>query len=324
MASPGGLPDRHDGVTGRARAGYPWRLHMTRLVQSARPRASRAPLALAFVIALGALVAPAGHDTRHAQAATLAALTAAEAADLSPSAAEAALVGMINADRAAAGLRPLRLDPRLSAIARERSASMAAAGELSHVQADGRTMVDLITAGDIAWYAAGETIGWNDYPGLADSTRVVNQGWMDSPEHTAIIRSTDYNYFGLGLGTSAAGDRYWTALFLRGPDHTAPWATMSVPTTGSSTTLASTHHALRVTWSWAGGDRPLAALTSGLQSFDVQRRVDGGAWVAVLTSTTSRAWSSSVSIGHRVAVRVRARDRAGNVGSWSPPVSVSA
>jgi hypothetical protein len=99
---------------------------------------------------------------------------------------------------------------------------------------------------------------------------------------------------------------------------------MAVPATGSVITLASRGQGRQVTWSWDGADRPLAALTAGLRSFDVQRRVDGGAWVFVRTSTTSQTWSSSVAVGHRVSVRVRARDRAGNVGSWSSPVSVSA
>jgi hypothetical protein len=251
-------------------------------------------------------------------------LTTAEAADMSPATAEMTLVAMINADRAAVGLPALRLDARLSAIAHERSASMAAAGQLSHVQSDGRTMVDLITANGISWYAVGETIGWNDYPKLGDSTRVVNQGWMTSAEHTAIIRSTAYNYFGLGLGITATGDRYWTAIFLRGPDRTPPWATMQAPATGSLITLASLGRARQVTWSWAGDDRPLAALTAGLRSFDVQRQVDGGAWVFIRTSTSTRSWSSSVAVGHRIAIRVRARDRAGNVGTWSSPMSVSA
>ncbi len=298
-------------------------MRCTRILRSAHPRAARAPLLLAFVIALGALVAPAGPAVRSTLGALRAAVPAAEAPDLSPTAAESTLVAMINADRAAAGLPALRLDPRLTALAHERSASMAAAGQLSHVQSDGRTMIDQITANGITWYGAGETIGWNTYPSLRDSAHVVNDGWMGSPEHAAIIRSTSYNYFGLGLARTAAGDTYWTAIFLRGPDHTAPWARMLAPTTGSFITLASLRRARRVIWSWAGADRPLAALTSGLRSFDVQRRVDGGAWVFIRVSTTSSTWSTSVSVGHRVAVRVRARDRAGNIGTWSAPVSVS-
>jgi uncharacterized protein YkwD len=213
-----------------------------RCIRTPRPahfRAARAPLAFAFVIALGALVVPAGPAVPPAAATTRATMTTVDAADLSPAAAETTLVAMINADRAAVGLAPLRVDARLSAIARERSASMAAAGQLSHVQPDGRTMTDLIQAAGITWYSAGETIGWNNYPKLGDSTRIVNQGWMSSPEHTAIIRSTAYNYFGLGLAISPSGDRYWTAIFLRGPDLTPPWAKMNPPATGLFVTLAS-------------------------------------------------------------------------------------
>jgi uncharacterized protein YkwD len=304
-------------------------LHANRFTLSTRHRAVLAPLAFALVIAVGTLVAPAGPAARPALAAaqpTAAqpAAAVASAADLSLAAAESSLVLMINADRAAAGLRPLRVDARLSAIASERSASMAAAGRLSHVQSDGRTMVDLIKANDITWYAAGETIGWNNYPSLRDSTSVVNRGWMNSVEHAAIIRSTAYNYLGVGLSLTARGTRYWTAIFLRGPDRTAPWAKMLAPTAGSNATLASRRRVILVTWSWTGDDRPLAALSSGLRSFEVQRRIDGGPWVSVWTSTTSRVWSSSVSVGHRVQIRVRARDRVGNVGAWSSPMSFSA
>lgn len=269
------------------------------------------------------MVAPVGSVVPPADAAARPATVIPVAADLSPAAAESSLVAMINADRAVVGLLPLRVDPRLSAIARERAASMAAAGQLSHVQSDGRTMVDLVRAAGTTWYSLGETIGWNTYPSLSNSTGVVNKGWLGSPEHAAIIRSTSYNYVGVGLGTTASGGRYWTAVFLRGPDRTAPWAKMGALISGAYVTLASRSQVRLVTWSWAGADRPLAALTSGLRSFEVQRRIDQGAWVSIWTSTTRRTLSSFVQVGHRVQVRVRARDAAGNVGAWSSPVGLS-
>jgi uncharacterized protein YkwD len=317
-------PDRGP-ETSRRFASYHDALHLHRFASSTLHLARPAPLSLAFVLAVGVLVAPGRAAAPPAFAAAQpAAATGSAAADLGSAAAESSLVAMINADRAAVGLPPLRLDARLSAIAHERSVSMAAAGQLSHVQPDGRSVVDIIKAAGIAWYGVGETIGWNNYPGLRDSTNVVNRGWLGSPEHAAIIHSKDYNYFGVGLGMTASGDRYWTAVFLRGPDRTAPWAKMLAPTSGSYVILASRRKVRLVTWSWTGDDRPLAVLTSGLRSFEVQRRVDGGAWTSVWASTTRRAWSSSVWVGHRVQVRVRALDNAGNVGAWSSPVSVSA
>ena len=301
-------------------------MHPNRLTRTAHNRASCAPIAFAVVIALGVLVAPAGPVAGPANAAPRPAAAGdvrVSGDDLSQASAVASLVTMINDDRAALGLPPLQIDARLSAIAEERSASMTAAGQLSHVQADGRTMVDLVNADRIRWYALGETIGWNNYPGLDESTNVVNQGWLDSPEHAAILGSTTYNYFGVGLGVTAGGDRYWTAIFLRGPDRTAPWAKMLAPAASSDVTLASRRRARVVTWSWTGDDRPLAELTSGLRSFEVQQRIDGGPWVTVRTSIAARHWSSSVGIGRLVEVRVRARDRAGNVGSWTSPVHFS-
>ena len=310
--------------TGGAAASYHSVLHFHRPPRPRRGRATHVLLPVAFVVAIGLLVAPAGPAVAPILAVARSAAVAVETPDLSPAAAEASLATLINADRAAVGLPPLRLDPRLSAIAHERSASMAAARQLSHVQSDGRDVVDLIRAAGIAWYSVGETIGWNTYPTLRDSTRVVNQGWLGSAEHVAIIRSPDYNYFGIGLGLSASGDRYWTAIFLRGPDRTPPWARMLRPIAGGLATLASGQQVRLVTWSWTGDDTPLATLRSGLRSFEVQRRVDGGAWVSVWTSTSRRSWSSSVWVGHRVQVRVRARDNAGNVSGWTTPVGLSA
>ncbi len=295
------------------------------LTRPTHDRARRAALAFSVVLAVAVLGMSAGPAAMPALAAVQpAANPVASTATLTVSTAEASLVATVNADRAAVGLAALRVDSRLSAIARERSASMAAAGQLSHVQPDGRTALDLIGAAGITWYAVGETIGWNNYPGLASSLNVVNTSWLSSPEHAAIIHSAAYNYLGVGLAVTARGDRYWTVIFLRGPDRTRPWAKMLAPAPGSYAILASRRQVRLVTWSWTGNDSPLAALMSGLRSFEVQRRVDGGAWVSVWTSTTRRSWSTSVGAGHRVQVRVRARDNAGNVGPWSSAVGLSA
>ena len=313
-----------DSETGGGPASYHLGLHANRFTLLTRPWGALAPLAFALVIAVGVLGAPTGPATRPALAAAQAAAVqpaVAGAADVSLAAAESDLVSMINADRAEAGLRPLRVDARLSAIAGERSASLAAAGRLSHVQSDGRTMVDLIHANGITWSAAGETIGWNNSFTLRSSTSVVNRAWMNSPEHAAIICSTAYNYVGVSLSRTARGISYWAAIFLRGPDRTAPWAKMVAPTAGSYDTLSSGRGVRNVTWNWTGDDRPLAVLTSGLRSFEIQRQIDDGAWVSIGSWTTHRRWSSSVWVGHRFSVRVRARDKAGNVGDWSSPMS---
>jgi len=72
---------------------------------------------------------------------------------------------------------------------------------------------------------------------------------------------------------------------------------------------------VKVTVRWTGADTKLQVLTSGFRTYQVQKSVDGGAWYDYGTRTTpslSRTWAR----GHTVVVRVRARDGAGNWGSW--------
>jgi hypothetical protein len=62
---------------------------------------------------------------------------------------------------------------------------------------------------------------------------------------------------------------------------------------------------------------------AGIRDFDALYRVDGGSWRLVrdYTTATSLRLGSRVS-GHRYWLMVQARDRAGNVGRPSAPVSV--
>jgi hypothetical protein len=78
-----------------------------------------------------------------------------------------------------------------------------------------------------------------------------------------------------------------------------------------------------VRWTWRGTDPALQSHTAGLRDFAVQQRTDRGGWVTVSTATTSTARSAvNRAPGHWYGLRVRARDRAGNVGPWSPELRV--
>jgi uncharacterized protein YkwD len=82
--------------------------------------------------------------------------------------AENELVARLNADRVGNGLIALRPDPRLTAIARSRSADMAA-HYFSHQQPDGRSVFDILTSAAITWYGAAETIASNPLPEVVAS-----------------------------------------------------------------------------------------------------------------------------------------------------------
>ncbi len=237
---------------------------------------------------------------------------AAAASPAQATSAEARVLTLINARRTAAGLVPLARDARLASIARGRSTDMATKHYFDHRQPDGRYVFDIMKAAHITWYRAGEVIAWNNWPRTSDSASVAVKGWMASAGHRAILMARDLNYIGIGFATNASGDRYWTGVVMRGPDRSPPSIHASIQVlagpAGSATRSA------RITWS--GADRRLQVLTAGLRDFQLERRLDGGAWQWVSKSTTARFRTFTVARGHRIEVRVRSRDRRGNASRW--------
>lgn len=245
-----------------------------------------------------------------APSAATATVTTVDAATLT--AMESAMVSALNADRTDHGLVPVRVDPRLMAIARARSDDMVANGYFSHTQPDGRNVFDILTAQHITWFNAGEILATNNYP-MDVTVSTANRQWVNSPGHYAIIMSTDYNYVGVGLSIDpATGNKLWTAVYLKGPDRTSAKATVYTPRVVARPTATTR----RVKLVWTGYDPRLQVLTSGLRSYAVQRRADGGTWTTVLSSTTSRYTYVTLRLGHRYEFRVLARDRASNPGTW--------
>jgi len=268
-----------------------------------------APVLLRRCLAIGLLALVTTAIVAPLSAAAVTTIPAPTAAQISS--AEGAVLTLLNKDRTAAGLVPVRADPRLMAIARARSTDMATKGYFSHTQPDGRNVFDILSAEHVAWYNAGEIIAWNNYS-MDLTAAIANSQWMNSPGHHAIIVSTDFNYVGVGVAVDpATGKKLFTAVFIKGPDRTAAVAASS-RSLGSWTTTKT--RAAKVTWS--GYDPRLQVLTAGLRSFTVQVRTDGGAWRTVYSSTTGTAWSFRAWKGHRYDVRVSPLDRVGNRGSW--------
>lgn len=240
----------------------------------------------------------------------------AAAADLSVPAAEQQMLGLLNAERAKAGLVALRVDPRLGSIARARSADMAARHYFSHTQPDGRKVFDMLSANRIKWYAAGEIIAWNDWPGLDDSAARARNDWMGSRTHRSIILSASYNYVGIGVALDTDSGRWlWTGVFMKGPDRTGGWVAFG-PVADPSVSVAAAARYRTVTIGWRGGDIRLSVLTAGLRHYQTQVRTDGGPWTWLSTATANRSRSLRLWQGHTYDFRARACDRAGNCGSW--------
>ena len=223
--------------------------------------------------------------------------------------AELDLVTLTNSKRTARGLVKLRIDPDLMAIARDRARVMAANDDMSHTEPNGQKVFDRIRSAGLTWYGAGEIIAWNNYP-MEYSPAEAIRAWMDSPGHKAIMISTGYNYVGYGAAESATGKLYYAGLFVKEPDETgarAKFRTISKQRVSAAK--------VRVTIRWKGADTRLQVLTAGLRYFEVQRRRVGGTWHSWGTTTATYRNVTWLRAYDR-EVRVRARDRAGNWGSW--------
>lgn len=92
------------------------------------------------------------------------------------------------------------------------------------------------------------------------------------------------------------------------PKATTPKASLrtGLPLEGSSTTQR-----LLVRVTWGGTDAG-----SGIASYDVGRSYDGGTYQVIASATTATSLNSTMTPGHSYRFRVRARDKAGNVGAW--------
>lgn len=96
-------------------------------------------------------------------------------------------------------------------------------------------------------------------------------------------------------------------------DRTAPKATAPKPIlrTGLPLGGSSTSQQLLIKISWTGTDSG-----AGIASYDVARSYDGGAYLTIASATTATSLNWTMAPGHNYRFRVRARDKAGNVGAW--------
>lgn len=235
------------------------------------------------------------------------------AAAVTQASVEASILSLVNRERSARGLRPLRRDRPLAAIADDRVANLVGATTFSHAAAGGSLTTSLSAAG-VQWYRWGEVLAWRS-GGLASTTAAaIVRGWKRSTTHWAALMSRRFNYVGFGVAVRFSDGRTFAAgVLTESKDRTAPGARIT-SATRSGTTIAFT---------WRGYDPPLQTHWAGLRDFDVWYRVDGGSWRLIRDNTTATSLRlSSRARGHRYELMVRARDRVNNVGKPSAPVGI--
>jgi uncharacterized protein YkwD len=168
----------------------------------ARPRTALLLLMLAALLAPAGQASARGHVHRAAGACS-AAHAEVRAATIRRS--RDATLCLLNRVRARHGLRPFRLDARLSHVARRHSRDMVRHRYFSHDSRGGRSPFERMRAThyvprDARWWL-GENIGWGS-GSLAEPIAMV-RAWMHSPPHRANILSRHFRDIGIGIAPGA-------------------------------------------------------------------------------------------------------------------------
>ncbi len=112
---------------------------------------------------------------------------------------QAQLIDGVNAQRAAAGLAPLRLSPELDKAAQGHACDNAKRQGISHVSSDGSQLQQRLRRVGYRFAVANENTG----RGFGSSQRAV-QWWMNSPYHRDNILMRGTRDIGVGIAFSDA------------------------------------------------------------------------------------------------------------------------
>ena len=106
---------------------------------------------------------------------------------------ERQMLEMVNAERRAAGLPPVKPDQQLTQLARAHSRDMFARGYFSHVSPDGRDLGNRMQQAKLGYLSAGENLA------LAPTLYTAHTGLMHSPGHRANILRPQFGRLGIGV-----------------------------------------------------------------------------------------------------------------------------
>jgi uncharacterized protein YkwD len=155
---------------------------------------------LGLLVAGVAMIAGVGTDADDAAAASCNKANASAAAMTSAATARATLC-LVNAERHAHQLRPLRMSRPLSAAALQHSSDMVRRSYFSHAAPNGPSFLQRIRSSGYLRSAerwrVGENLGWGS--GGEGSPRAIVQAWMQSPPHRKAILTSAYRQAGVGV-----------------------------------------------------------------------------------------------------------------------------
>ena len=115
--------------------------------------------------------------------------------------ARAAILCLLNKERAAVGLPPLRENGRLEDAAQDYAVKMGERGFFDHVEPDGTRPEHRIAGAGYSGRGIGENLYWGTRESSTPAAAVA--GWMNSPGHRANILRPEWTEVGTGIGYDA-------------------------------------------------------------------------------------------------------------------------
>jgi uncharacterized protein YkwD len=121
-----------------------------------------------------------------------------------------AMLDLANAQRAKAGLQPLRANSRLMQAAQTQAEQTASARQLQHVLPNAKypRPEDRLDASGYPWRAWAENIAF----GQRTPSDAV-EAWMQSPGHRKNLLDPKYTELGTGVAVDATGRPYYVQVF---------------------------------------------------------------------------------------------------------------
>ena len=161
------------------------------------------PPRLRSLVALVAVLATPVVLANIAPSAAYADVAAPNASRSATAALDLGIIQQLNEIRTEHGLKPLTLDPSLSAAAMAHSRDMVDRGYFAHRSSDGqpfwKRIMTFYPAGNFGYWAVGENLYWSSGFPTADDGM---QAWMASPEHRKNILDPTWTQIGIATVVS--------------------------------------------------------------------------------------------------------------------------
>ena len=122
---------------------------------------------------------------------------------------EQQVVNLVNAERAKAGLKPLKSDWELARVARFKSEDMRDNRYFDHNSPIYGTPFQMMKSFGINYRSAGENIAAGQ-----TTAESVMKAWMNSPGHKKNILSPNFTHIGVGYAKGGSYGHYWTQQFM--------------------------------------------------------------------------------------------------------------